>query len=118
MRKTICLSLLIAPTFLMAQPVNEPVIDHLFSTTEADIYEGVVNYFGTWQLITYAKNGDLALHGGDIVLGTHAKIQEQNLAKLLSLLSAVDRDGFGGGQIDSFLDEAARLLENPPSFTP
>lgn len=52
-----------------------------------ETFEGIiVAYDGTLQRIRYHKVGDLAVFGGDMVIGTHAEMQ-QRLATLAALLT-------------------------------
>lgn len=116
MRIFVYLLLLVAPYLVAAQEATEPEFGNEAVSPEDDTYRVLVNLFDGWQLINYAKVGQNAVVGGDMVLGTHAEIQEQNLANLLTLLGEVDRSGFTDGDTGSLLDDAMRLLENTPDF--
>lgn len=116
MRIFVYLLLLFVPYLVAAQEATEPEFGNEAVSPEDDTYRVLVNLFDGWQLINYAKVGQNAVVGGDMVLGTHAEIQEQNLANLLTLLGEVDRSGFTDGDTVSLLDDAMRLLENTPDF--
>jgi len=112
-----CIAVMFLASPLGAQEVADPLVDPEVIGNEAVVdesqsYDALVNLNGDWQIVTYARIGQDAILGGDIILGRHDEVQLQSIAKLMSLLAAADEEELQRQDIREFIARAESLLEN------
>jgi Astacin (Peptidase family M12A) len=108
----VILLLILGPLDASAQEVIGEGVGQETALPEGETHEALVDLFGTLQVVTYTRVGDVAVMGGDMALGSHAEMQLKTLTNAASLLKKnLDLSPNQSDQFDEFVEQLAKVIE-------